>query len=360
MTPMRLVLWGDGESPHLLKWARALAPQLELWAASSRGFLPGFDALVPPERRLALGTRPERRRRQRRAVAQAAALCGLAAPGAARLDPRPLPHLARHAGLAGDHGARRAGPAGRLGLGLRRAGHAAAQRAAAQPHRPGAARLRAQHQRFAAHGAAHARAGRGRGDVLSLRPGDAAAVAGAQGRCAVLRQPRPGADLCAAARDRQYSPPSPRHWPQARLVVANDGLAARRAAGARGHAGPAGPGALRRPARCRRAGRALRPRALVPQPAAQRFGVGVGAGGDGARLRADPVGPAGQPRAGAQRRQRPDPGRRGDAVAGAAAAAAIARRRTSPAPTTPGSASTRCSAPASRPSWRACANCSAA
>ncbi|MCU0923023.1 MAG: glycosyltransferase [Burkholderiaceae bacterium] len=58
MTPMRLVLWGDGESPHLLKWARALAPQLELWAASSRGFLPGFDALVPPERRLALGTRP--------------------------------------------------------------------------------------------------------------------------------------------------------------------------------------------------------------------------------------------------------------------------------------------------------------
>ena len=59
MTPMRLVLWGDGESPHLLKWARALAPQLELWAASSRGFLPGFDALVPPERRLALGTRPK-------------------------------------------------------------------------------------------------------------------------------------------------------------------------------------------------------------------------------------------------------------------------------------------------------------
>jgi glycosyltransferase involved in cell wall biosynthesis len=56
---MRLVLWGDGESPHLLKWARALAPQLELWAASSRGFLPGFDALLPPERRLALGTRPK-------------------------------------------------------------------------------------------------------------------------------------------------------------------------------------------------------------------------------------------------------------------------------------------------------------
>lgn len=59
VTPLRLVLWGDGESPHLLKWARALAPQLELWAASSRGFLPGFDALLPPERRLALHTRPK-------------------------------------------------------------------------------------------------------------------------------------------------------------------------------------------------------------------------------------------------------------------------------------------------------------
>jgi L-malate glycosyltransferase len=58
MKPMRLVLWGDGESPHLLKWARALAPQLELWAASSRGFLPGFDALLPPQRRLTLDTRP--------------------------------------------------------------------------------------------------------------------------------------------------------------------------------------------------------------------------------------------------------------------------------------------------------------
>lgn len=55
---MRLVLFGDGESPHLLKWARALAPRVDLWAASSRGFLPGFDALLPPERRLALHTRP--------------------------------------------------------------------------------------------------------------------------------------------------------------------------------------------------------------------------------------------------------------------------------------------------------------
>ena len=55
---MRLVLIGDGESPHLLKWARALAvvPGLALWAVSSRGFLPGFDAVVPADRRLALAT----------------------------------------------------------------------------------------------------------------------------------------------------------------------------------------------------------------------------------------------------------------------------------------------------------------
>jgi glycosyltransferase involved in cell wall biosynthesis len=57
----RYVLFGDGDSPHLLKWARALAalPGIELWAASSRGFAAGFDALIPPERRLSLGSRPD-------------------------------------------------------------------------------------------------------------------------------------------------------------------------------------------------------------------------------------------------------------------------------------------------------------
>lgn len=55
---MKLVLIGDGESPHLLKWARALAPRVDLWAASSRGFLPGFDEVLPAPRRLALQTRP--------------------------------------------------------------------------------------------------------------------------------------------------------------------------------------------------------------------------------------------------------------------------------------------------------------
>jgi L-malate glycosyltransferase len=53
--PLRVVLLGDGESPHLLKWARALAPRVELHVASSRGLAPALAALVAPERTLALG-----------------------------------------------------------------------------------------------------------------------------------------------------------------------------------------------------------------------------------------------------------------------------------------------------------------
>lgn len=56
---MRYVLLGDAQSPHLLKWAKALAPQVELWVASSRGFDAGFDGLLPPERRLALNLRAD-------------------------------------------------------------------------------------------------------------------------------------------------------------------------------------------------------------------------------------------------------------------------------------------------------------
>jgi glycosyltransferase involved in cell wall biosynthesis len=58
---LKLVLIGDGESPHLLKWARALAqaPQVELWAASSRGFTPEFEALLPAARRYAMQTKPD-------------------------------------------------------------------------------------------------------------------------------------------------------------------------------------------------------------------------------------------------------------------------------------------------------------
>lgn len=59
-TPQAYVLLGDGDSPHLLKWARALArlPQFELWVASSRGFMAGFDDMLPPARRLAMNTLP--------------------------------------------------------------------------------------------------------------------------------------------------------------------------------------------------------------------------------------------------------------------------------------------------------------
>lgn len=63
---LRLVLIGDGQSPHLLKWARALAvqPGVELWAVSSREFTPEFAALLPAPRRLALATTPAAARRR--------------------------------------------------------------------------------------------------------------------------------------------------------------------------------------------------------------------------------------------------------------------------------------------------------
>lgn len=56
---IRLVLIGDGNSPHLLKWARALAGRVDLWAVSSRGFDRGFNAVMPVDRRLALCTQPD-------------------------------------------------------------------------------------------------------------------------------------------------------------------------------------------------------------------------------------------------------------------------------------------------------------
>jgi glycosyltransferase involved in cell wall biosynthesis len=58
LRPLRLVLIGDGESPHLLKWVRALAAlpdEVELFAVSSRGFLPEIEELLPAHHRLALG-----------------------------------------------------------------------------------------------------------------------------------------------------------------------------------------------------------------------------------------------------------------------------------------------------------------
>jgi glycosyltransferase involved in cell wall biosynthesis len=56
---LKLVLIGDGESPHLLKWARMLQPRVRLAAISSRGFAPGWELLLPDADRLALNTVPD-------------------------------------------------------------------------------------------------------------------------------------------------------------------------------------------------------------------------------------------------------------------------------------------------------------
>ena len=54
-SPLRVVLFGDGESPHLLKWARALAPRVDLFVASTRHVAPELSALVPAGQMLVLG-----------------------------------------------------------------------------------------------------------------------------------------------------------------------------------------------------------------------------------------------------------------------------------------------------------------
>ena len=51
---VRVVLLGDGESPHLLKWARALVTRTDLYVASSGGFSPALADEIAPSRRLAL------------------------------------------------------------------------------------------------------------------------------------------------------------------------------------------------------------------------------------------------------------------------------------------------------------------
>lgn len=56
---LRYALVGDGLSPHLAKWARALAPRVELWVASSTGLHPAIAACVPASRRLVLGSHPK-------------------------------------------------------------------------------------------------------------------------------------------------------------------------------------------------------------------------------------------------------------------------------------------------------------
>ena len=56
---MRMALIGDGRSPHLAKWARALAPKVELWVASSTSIADELARCVAPARCLVLGTQPD-------------------------------------------------------------------------------------------------------------------------------------------------------------------------------------------------------------------------------------------------------------------------------------------------------------
>lgn len=61
MSAWRHVLIGDGESPHLVKWVRALGSQagVDLYVVSSRGFAREIHDLLPRDRLLALQTRPD-------------------------------------------------------------------------------------------------------------------------------------------------------------------------------------------------------------------------------------------------------------------------------------------------------------
>lgn len=58
-TALRFALVGDAQSPHLAKWARALAPRVELWVASSTGLHAAIRDCVPEKRCLVLGTQPD-------------------------------------------------------------------------------------------------------------------------------------------------------------------------------------------------------------------------------------------------------------------------------------------------------------
>ena len=51
---LRYVLIGDGDSPHLLKWARALQPLVDLWICSSCGFSAELASIIPEAKRMAL------------------------------------------------------------------------------------------------------------------------------------------------------------------------------------------------------------------------------------------------------------------------------------------------------------------
>ncbi len=220
--PLRVALVGDGDSPHLLKWARALSARVELWAASSRGFDAGFDACVSAERRLALNTRP------RFEGGNAALLRQL--PGFARWLKRVQPDWI-HAHYLSSHGTLAWLATRLLGAPGRLAGSAWGSDVLVTPERSRAQRwLLARVLRACAlstsdsqHMAARMRAF-GAGEVMvfpfgleampSLPAAKDDALCFANRGLEAIYAPLRVIDVFARIAD---------HWPQARLVVANDG-----------------------------------------------------------------------------------------------------------------------------------------
>lgn len=55
---MKYVLIGDGESPHLLKWAKELSKHVDLWVVSSRGFLSEYSLFIDKDRMFSFNEKP--------------------------------------------------------------------------------------------------------------------------------------------------------------------------------------------------------------------------------------------------------------------------------------------------------------
>ena len=181
------MLIGDGESPHLLQVGRALAPRVQLWAISSRGFMPGWELrrLLMPSAWRSTPARAWRRQcraaqaalRQRRAVA----ICGRMPIGSTPTTSRPTAAWPGRPGSVAAAGADRG-----LGLGQRHPRHAQPEHGLPLADPQGAQGLRGDHVGLAAHGRQDARAGRGEVMVFPLRPRGHAAPARREGALALF------------------------------------------------------------------------------------------------------------------------------------------------------------------------------